>query len=231
MLIKRGFAVAAPDGDDGRAIHLRLIARRMSSAVQANLGRQLSAEAFAWHEAPIEEAMRHIAADRKDAALDAYRVALARNPRDWQLLGCVAEFVGLQLKEFAAGLELIQNALTLNPWFSPWLWNVLGDCLFCLQRFDEAHEAYRRAEAIDPDDVRTNFNLSYTYFQAGDHETALICIARGLANDRAASFRDRLPDKQKQILQGIATRELGEHEAQTKMAAVLSSIANASSLD
>jgi cytochrome c-type biogenesis protein CcmH/NrfG len=43
------------------------------------------------------------------------------------------------------------------------MWNILGVVLYCLERFDEAHEAYLQAERIDPDDGRTNLNLGYTF--------------------------------------------------------------------
>ena len=71
-------------------------------------------------------------------ALDVYRHAITIHPRDWQLIGEAAQLVGTQLRDPAAGLELARAALHLNPWYSPFLWNVLGDCLAALDRHDEA---------------------------------------------------------------------------------------------
>src|SRR4029453_430925 len=106
-------------------------------------------------EAPIKEGRAGAAAGRKQEALEKYQTALSRQPRNWQIIGEAAEFVGLQLREFAAGIELVRTALECNPCYSSWLWNVLGDCLYCLERVGDAHEAYLQAERIDDTDPRT----------------------------------------------------------------------------
>ena len=61
-------------------------------------------------------------------ALDIYRQAIADDPRDWQLIAAAAQFTAATLGDPAAGLELACTALRLNPWYSPFLWNVLGEC-------------------------------------------------------------------------------------------------------
>ena len=39
-------------------------------------------------------------------------------------------------------LDLVQAALDLNPWYSAWLWNVLGNSLTDAGRHDEAHDCH-----------------------------------------------------------------------------------------
>jgi tetratricopeptide (TPR) repeat protein len=129
-----------------------------------------------------------------------------RNPNDWQMLGEAAEFVGLQLQDYAAGLELARGALQRNPWYSSWLWNVLGDCLFYREKLEDAHEAFLQANRIDPDDVRTNLNLAYTFSARGEQTAALASIARGLAHDGRGIFRPRLLEKQSQVLTILSER-------------------------
>jgi len=180
--------------------------------------RRFSGEFADYFDGPARDARQHVPAGRNDKALESFRLALQRSPRDWPLLGQAAEFVGLQLREFHAGMELIRAALEQNPCYSAWLWNVLGDCLFCLERFTDAHDAYLQAQRIDSDDVRTSFNLSYTYFQMGRYLEALEVISRGLAADVQATYRERLLNKQAQILAAISAREINERERLLKRA-------------
>jgi tetratricopeptide (TPR) repeat protein len=173
----------------------------------------------------MAEARAHVVAGRMDGALADYKAALVRAPRDWRIVGEVAEFVGLQLNQYASGLELARAAVALNPWYSAWLWNVLGDCCFCLGRIDDAHEAYLQAERISPIDPRTNLNLAYTYLQFGDCDFALAAIAVGLANDARGQFRDRLLAKQQQILAALSVRWLSDEEHLRKRAERLKQMA------
>jgi tetratricopeptide (TPR) repeat protein len=160
-----------------------------------------------------------------NVALAGYKAALGRAPRDWRVVGEVAEFVGLQLNDFAAGLELARGAVALNPWYSTWLWNVLGDCCYCLERIDDSHEAYLQAARIAPGDPRTNLNLAYTYLQRGECEAALAAIAMGLASDGRGQYRDRLLAKQQQVLAALSARWLGDEDRLRRRAARLTQLA------
>jgi len=217
-LAARGLAVAAPDGDEQRRVHTRLVTRRAAPRAIEVLRRQFSAEVDRRLDAPHEEARGHLAAGRRNEALEAYRQAIERNPGDWQILGEAAEYAGLQLGDHAAGLELARAALERNPWYSPWLWNILGDCLYYRDRLADAHEAFTQAQRIDPDDPRTNLNLAFTLSALGDDAGALAVIARGLVNDGRGLFRARLLEKQAQVLAAVSERTASEQTALVRRA-------------
>jgi tetratricopeptide (TPR) repeat protein len=107
-------------------------------------------------------------------------------------------------------------ALALNPWYSPWLWNVYGDAHFGLRQFDEAVAAYKIAEGLAPHNVRTQVNLSYGYAEIGDTEAALAAIAKGFAHDGSGEYRDRLRDKQQKILGILRVRQTDVDEARER---------------
>ena len=220
VLSARGFTVLAPEGDGERRVHTRLIGRQVGSKTGETLSGRFRLESDRYLDAPLEEARRHVAAGRSTEAVAAYRVVIERNPRDWQMLGEAAEYVGLQLRDYHAGFEIARAALERNPWCSSWLWNVLGDCLFCKEKLEEAHEAYRQAGRIDPEDPRTNLNLAYTFTARGSLDEALVAIARGLAQDGRGrgAYRARLLEKQGQILGMMSERATAEAERMIKRA-------------
>jgi tetratricopeptide (TPR) repeat protein len=212
VLSARGLAVLAPEGDQKRRIRTRLVAREIGERARASFQKRFAFDADQQLDAPQEEARQHIAAGRRNEALAAYRALIARNPRDWQMLGEAAEYVGLQLRDHVAGLAIVRAALDRNPWSSPWLWNILGDCLFYAENLDGAHEAFTQALRIDPDDPRSNLNLAYTLAARGAYDEALTALARGLAHDARGSYRARLLEKQAQILTSISERSAAEQE-------------------
>jgi tetratricopeptide (TPR) repeat protein len=209
-------ACAAPPGDGERAVHSRLVAKAPVARVLETFANRFSLEAERYHQEPLDEARADAAAGRRQEALTAFRVALERGRGDWQVMGEAAEYVGLELRDYAAGAELARAALARNPWYSPWLWNVLGDCLFCDRQLDAAHDAYLAAARIAADDPRTNLNLAYTLFERGEHAQALQRVARGLARDVRGVYRTRLLDKQTQILTALAVRAASDEERALK---------------
>jgi len=90
--------------------------------------------------------------------------------------------------------------LALNP-ISPDLWNTLGDSLFYLNSIDEAHEAFRQALALHPNDVRAHYNLVYTLMHRHDYASALQMIAKGLLHDENGEYRERFIERQSEILE------------------------------
>jgi tetratricopeptide (TPR) repeat protein len=205
-----GFTAVSPEGDEQRRIHTRLFARDVGERTAASLHAHFGLAHDKFLDSPQEEARAHLAAGRRSEALDAYRRVIQRNPRDWQMLGEAAEYIGLQLGDHAAGLEIAHAALERNPWRSAWLWNILGDCLFYRNKLAEAHAAFEQAQRIDPADPRTSLNLAYTLSAQDDQVGALAAIARGLAGDGQGSYRPRLLEKQGQVLAIIADRTAAE---------------------
>ncbi len=208
----RGHLVLKPEGDDQRGLHSRLLMTSAQAETEAAFHNRFGPGAVDFFEAPVEDARKHIAAGRKGEALDAYRIALSRSPKAWQLVGEIAEFVGLQLQDLKAARELIGSALQQNPWYSPWLWNVLGDILFLDGDVPSAHEAYLCAQKIHASDARTNLNLAYTWFEFGKYDLALQSLAAALASDVRGILRPRILEKQHQILGALSGRWLGEQE-------------------
>jgi hypothetical protein len=215
---KNGWIVLAPEGDAARPIHVRLLYRGERRRVRTAFLQAFAVSGDEFAEQPSVDALEHSRAGRNDEALRCFKIAVERSPRNWFVIGSAAEFVGLQLHDFTSALELARAAIELNPYYSAWLWNVLGDCLYCLERFDEAHEAYLQAARIDPDDVRTNLNLAYTWLQSGQLHNSLQAIARGLARDGDGVHRQRLLDKQQHVLATLAARTVGERERLFKRA-------------
>ena len=208
----RDGVVTTAEGDDERGIHARLFTRKNLPDTIESFCNRFGPAGRDFFEVPCEDARKHIAAGRHGEALDCYRLALSRSPRSWQLTGEVAEFVGLTLQDLAAGREMIRAALEENPWYSPWLWNVLGDILFMEKDNAGAHEAYLQAQKIHPNDVRTNLNLSFTYTELGQFADALAALANALGSDVRGIFRPRLLEKQQQILGALSARWQGEQE-------------------
>jgi tetratricopeptide (TPR) repeat protein len=210
VLLDRGLEVLAPEGDEQRRVHTRMIGVHLGDRARHVLHTRFALVTDRQLDGPQEQARQHLAAGRKSDALAAYRSMIERNPTDWQMLGEAAEYVGLQMGDHATGLELARAALERNPWYSAWLWNILGDCLFYKERLDDAHDAFMQAQRIDPDDPRTNLNLAYTLSARGDQAAALAAIARGLSHDARGLYRPRLLEKQAQVLALISERTAAE---------------------
>ena len=215
-LRQREIACVAPPGDDERAVHSRLVAKTPATRLLDTFANRFGVEADRHQQDSLDQARAHAAAGRRQDALDAFRSALERAHGDWQAMGEAAEYVGLELRDYTAGVELARAAVARNPWYSPWLWNVLGDCLFCDRQLDAAHDAYLAAQRIAADDPRTNLNLAYTLFERGRHGEALQQLARGFANDARGVYRARLLDKQTQILTGLAARAAADADRALK---------------
>ncbi|MCK6556312.1 tetratricopeptide repeat protein [Candidatus Binatia bacterium] len=212
----RGTTVVTPERDDLLPVHPRLLMRRTAPETRAAFVEIFHGGTHRAIEECEEEARQHAGAGRADKAREAFDRALELRPRDWQLVGEVAEFTIRQVGDYESGLRLAHAALAMNPWYSVWLWNVLGDALFALERFAEAHEAYLEARRIEADDARTCLNLAYTFAQIGELDTALAAIAAGLVADRTGLFRQRLLEKQQHILTLSTQRSENEREWQAR---------------
>src|SRR5262249_49592454 len=90
---------------------------------------------------------------------------------------------------------------------------------------ERAHQAYLEALQIAPGDVRTHFNLSFTYLDRGDLRQALLAIAEAIAGDELGAYRDRLLAKQAQIIEAIIARRTDEQQRLALRAAIFDSAA------
>lgn len=145
-------------------------------------------------------------------ALDDYRRAIDESPRDWRLLGEAAQLAATSLRDPASGLELARIAIRLNPWYSPFLWNVLGDCLAALDRVDEAHESYERSLRLHPEGAETHLRLATSWLRLGDAARSLESVARGLACDVDDMHRHPLLDCQRVAIEAVSRRWVAERE-------------------
>jgi tetratricopeptide (TPR) repeat protein len=145
-------------------------------------------------------------------ALDVYRQAIAAGPRDWQLLGEAARFAATQLGDPAAGLDLARAAIQLNPWYSPRLWTVLGDCLAALDRQDEAHDSYAEAHRLHPLHAEIHLKLAESWLRRGDATQSLVAVAAGLAADFDGMHRHTLLEVQQQAIDRLSRAATARRE-------------------
>jgi tetratricopeptide (TPR) repeat protein len=145
-------------------------------------------------------------------ALEVYRCIIDRSPRDWRALGEAAQFTATRLHDPAAGLELARAAVQVNPWYSPFLWNVLGDCLAALERADEAHDCYLHACRLHPHGVETHLRLARSWLRLGDSARSLESVAQGLACDNDDMHRHHLLETQREAVEALARARVARRE-------------------
>jgi SAM-dependent MidA family methyltransferase len=199
-------------GDDARSLHTRLVLGRHLPATDAVFHERFCAEAHRQIEATIEEAREHTKAGRKQEALAAYRLAHERSRFDWSLLAELSDFLNTQIPDARAARDMARAAVELNPHYSSWLWNLLGDALYNLEQYEDAHQAYLQARRIDPRDALTNLNLAYTHLIFAAHGEALEAIRIGLLHDVRGLYRERLLDKQKEVLNALSASWQAERD-------------------
>jgi tetratricopeptide (TPR) repeat protein len=202
---------AQPAEDDGH-IYSRLLGKELIPLVRERFGQRFGKAAFEWREEPIRLARACAEQGRYEAAAGHYRRALERQPRNWLLIREVAVFLTFTLRKPAVGLELIRLGLTLNPTCSPDLWSVYGDCLFALNRVEESRRAFLRALELNPADVGARYNLVWVLIRDRDYAGALHLIAEALALDKSGIFRERLLQKQNDVLARLAHRHQQEYQ-------------------
>ncbi len=205
---------AEPDKDSPR-IYSRLLGHDLHPDVVATFRRCFDGTAAAELERPAQAAGALAGQGRYEAAATAYRVALERAPWDWLVVLEAANFLTFGLKDARAGAELARAGLDLNPCCSPELWNAYGDALYSLGQVERARTAYERALAVNADDVQARYNLAWVFLHHKQHGEALRAIAEGLARDWRGAYRDRLLQKQAEVLADLARR--AQQEMQTLM--------------
>jgi tetratricopeptide (TPR) repeat protein len=163
---------------------------------------------------PVEVERACLQSGAYDSAATAHEKALERQPLNWLLMSEIAKFLTFTLKAPESGLAMARQALALNPACSPDLWNTYGDSLFVLGRHAEARLAFQRALAINPNDVRAWYNLSFVYTQEKDYAAAMDAIAKGMLLDGAGEFAEGLSQKQAEIRGILANRHKEEMQRQ-----------------
>lgn len=187
-----------PEGDNPR-IYTRLLGHEVSDSMKDRFSNQFSRAAYEQLNQAVETARQNLTDGRREAALISYREALERQPYNWVLLGEVARLVSAGLHEHEAGLELAQRALAINP-VSAELWNTVGDCLVYLERLDEAERAFREALRLSPHDAGAEYSLIHILIRKNEPEAALRLIAKTFVDDRTGEYRERLIQRQGEIL-------------------------------
>jgi tetratricopeptide (TPR) repeat protein len=150
-------------------------------------------------------------ARRHALAYSYYRQALNQQPINWVLMSEVAQFLIFSFRDVKAGIDLAKVALSLNPACSAELWNVLGDGLFEYGRYAEARSAYLKALEVNGSDVRARYNLAWVYQREKNFPAALEIIAKALSLDKMGQYRDRLLQKQNELVAQQVQRHQTEY--------------------
>ncbi len=148
---------------------------------------------------------------RFELASSYYQQALAKQPGNWVLISEVAQFLIFSLRDVKAGIDLAKVAIALNPTCSSELWNVLGDGLFEYGRYPEARSAYLKALEVNNSDVRARYNLAWVYQREKNFPAALAIIAEALSLDKMGQYRDRLLQKQSEVVAQQVQRHQTEY--------------------
>jgi tetratricopeptide (TPR) repeat protein len=202
-----------PEGDDDLSIHSRLIHRAAPPECRRAFLERFSGDASQRSLALTEQARAQALSGDTIEALSSFQAALEDNPRNWLLIGEAAVFAREQLRDASRAIELAQAALELNPWYSPWLWNVLGESFADAGRHADAHDCHLRAELIHPQDPATQSFLAGSWLRRGDPARSLYAIARGLTGDSAGMHRHLLLQRQQEAIGSLALRWARERES------------------
>jgi tetratricopeptide (TPR) repeat protein len=200
-----------PSGDPERGIHARLLGKRLAPAVRQRFEECFGGAAQQRLQGPVTRARECARVGRFELAAGHYRQALQQQPANWVLLNEVSMFLTFSLRDVKAGAELAKAALRLNPACSAELWSTLGDALFEWGRTAEAESAYRKALQVNESDVRARYNLAWVYQRQRDWPAALHVIAEALALDKTGEYRERLLQKQSEVLHGLERRNRQEY--------------------
>jgi tetratricopeptide (TPR) repeat protein len=200
-----------PTGDQDRGIHSRLLGRRLPPKAALRFEECFGQAAQKRLQEGWQKARECARVGRFELAATYYRAALKVQSYNWILLNELAMFLIFSLREIKAGVDLAKLALALNPTCSAELWNTLGDGLFEWGRTAEARSAYQKALAVNESDVRARYNLAWVYQRERDYPAALAVIAEALALDRTGEYRERLLQKQTEVLAGQEGRNRQEY--------------------
>ena len=105
--------------------------------------------------------------------------AIANDPYSW-----IAHYLlGLgfsRLREWNSAYEEFVSAIEMDP-NEPNGWQMCGEVLLSMERYDEAEQYLRKALELNPHLTDAIANVGYLYLQRGDSETAFECFERALS--------------------------------------------------
>jgi tetratricopeptide (TPR) repeat protein len=197
--------------DENPSLHARLLSRRPAVDTVVRFAEVFGKAARQRLQEPVQKARDSARVGRFEMAATCYRQALERQPGNWVLLNEIALFLIFSLRDVRAGIDLAKVALAQNPTCSAELWNTLGDGLFEYGRTAEARSAYLQALRVNESDVRAHYNLAWVHQRERDYPAALLVLAEALALDRTGEYRERLLQKQQEVLGQLAVRHRQEY--------------------
>ena len=200
-----------PGREEGRGIHARLLGHDMPVEVRSRFTERFGEDAHKKLQEPIQKARACARSGRFELASAFYRDALKLQPRNWVLLAEVSQFLTFSMRDPKAGADMAKVALALNPTCSAELWNALGDALYEFGRTAEARSVYEKALSVNAADVRARYNLAWVHNRERDYPAALQRIAEAFALDKTGEYRDRLLQKQQEVLGRLALRHQQEY--------------------
>jgi tetratricopeptide (TPR) repeat protein len=200
-----------PAGEEGRGIHARLLATEVPTDVHKCFYDNFGEAAHKRLQEPILKARACAKAGRFELAAGFYQDALYLQPRNWVLLCEVSQFLTFSLRDPKRGADMAKVALGLNPTCSAELWNALGDALYEWGRTAEAQSAYDKALTVNVADVRARYNLAFVHTRQKEYAAALARIAEALALDKTGEYRERLVQKQQEVIARQAQRHQQEY--------------------
>jgi tetratricopeptide (TPR) repeat protein len=205
---KRSFV--EPPGEE-RSIHSRLLGRKLGAETQTRFLERFGAATQDRLQEPINQARACAKAGRFELAATHYYEALSRQSRNWVLLNEISVFLIFSMRDARAGIDMVKLALALNPACSADLWNTLGDGLYESGRAAEARSAYQKALEVNSTDLRSRYNLAWVYTREGNYVAALAKLAEALSLDKTGEYRDRVLQKQQEVLAQLTQRNRQEY--------------------
>lgn len=127
----------------------------------------------------VKAGLDHYQRGQPDAALAAWRRALALDPQHGEALALLGSVL-LEQGRAGEALAPLQAALMRQPDFAPLL-TALGTALAAVGRVAEAEEHHRRALRADPACVEAAFNLGNLVRDTGREEAAMAAFEQVLA--------------------------------------------------
>lgn len=201
--------VKAP-GDERAKIHARLFMAADAPAVEEVFRQRFDQADFdAISELREKARAAALGGDREQAAA-MYVQAGALAPENWLLKTEWADFETNLNGNPEHGLELAEEAFEMNPTCHAVVLTALGDAFGAVGRLSDSLEAYKRASAIQPDDVRSRIGIAVCYAEMGHFIDACFQFGGAFGVDVEDANRSKLLAGLNAVLdRRVATRKAG----------------------